>query len=113
MSTQRATFIHDHDAIVQKFVRLLGTAEGLVSQWNGNDENFINPIHYFEVRTSGLNLLARTAGENSIYYQELRGMQKVNPGIMMGILTAAQTDFREGFMADAKLLVSAEILQTF
>jgi hypothetical protein len=37
----------------------------------------------------------------------------VNPNILAGIITAAMTDFREGFMADTKLLVSAEVFADF
>lgn len=76
-------------------------------------DGIISPDPYYEVRTSALNLLARTAGESSIYYRELLNMGSANPGIMIGILSAAMTDFREGFMADTKLLVSAEIFADF
>jgi len=40
-------------------------------------------------------------------------MEVVNPNVLAGILTAAMTDFREGFMADTKLLVSAEVFADF
>ncbi len=40
-------------------------------------------------------------------------MDGINPGIVTGLLTAAMTDYREGFMADTKLLVSAEVFADF
>ena len=113
MSQPRATFNQDHESIVQKFARLLEKARECSDELRTSKDNIISPVTYYEMRTSGLNLLARTAGENSIYYRELRDMEKLNPGIVTGILTAALTDFREGFMADTRLLVSAEVFSDF
>lgn len=113
MSQPRATFNKDQEAILQKFSRLLEKAAQCNEERHRSTDGVISPVPYFEVRTSGLNLLARTAGENSIYYRELLEMEGINPGIITGILTAAMTDFREGFMADTKLLVSAEVLADF
>jgi hypothetical protein len=111
MPQQRATFNQDREGIVQKFARLLEKARQCKDESHAG--TLISPETYFEVRTSGLNLLARTAGEDSIYYRELRDMNTINPGVVTGILTAALTDFREGFMADTKLLVSAEVFADF
>ena len=113
MSEPRARFPKDHEAIVQKFARLLEKVSHCSEELRKSEDGVISPVAYFEVRTSALNLLARTAGETSIYYRELLGMDGINPGIVTGILTAAMTDFREGFMADVKLLVSAEVLSDF
>jgi len=113
MIQPRATFNKDHEAIVQKFARLLEKAAQCLDETRKSKDGVISPVQYFEVRTSGLNLLARTAGENSIYYRELLEMKGVNAGIITGILNAAMTDFREGFMADTKLLVSAEVFADF
>jgi hypothetical protein len=113
MSQPKATFNKDREAIVQKFARLLEKVTLSSQELRDSKDGIISPVPYFEVRTSALNLLARTAGENSIYYRELHGMNGINPGIMTGILTAALTDFREGFMADTKLLFSAEVFADF
>lgn len=116
MSQSRATFPQDHEAIVNKFSRLVDQARELAKPRDGFDTEDI--ARWFEMRTSALNLLERTAGSESIYYRlllESHGADqlKFTPGIMLGILTSALTDFREGFMMDAKLLVSAEVFADF
>ncbi len=98
----------DREAIVQKFARLLTEADKIRLDWQDKDQ-VLDPRPYFAVRTSSLNLLARTAGESSIYYRELLSMDRINPGIVTGILEAALQDFREGFMADHRVLISAEV----
>lgn len=103
----------DQEAIVQKFARLLEKVGNCSDELRKSKDGGISPAPYFEARTSGLNLLARAAGENSIYYRELLNMDGINPGIMSGILTAALTDFREGFMTDHRLLISAEVFSDF
>ncbi|MGA2441567.1 MAG: DUF4145 domain-containing protein [Tepidisphaeraceae bacterium] len=112
MFETRATFNKDHEAIVQKFARLLERASQSMHEREKSQDGFISGVTYYEVRTSALNLLARTAGKSSIYYRELL-KSRVNPSIMVGILTAAMTDFREGFMVDTKLLISAEVFADF
>jgi hypothetical protein len=111
MTLPRATFNKDKEEIVQKFAALRKKAEEL-SRGTGRQERV--PVEYYEVRASALNLLARTAGESSIYYRELLANDEIaDPHCMTGVITAAMTDFREGFMADAKLLVSAEVFADF
>ena len=110
MSQPRAIFNKDHEDIVQKFGWLLervkdvtpNTPEGVIA--------------YLEVRVSALNLFARTAGENSIYYRELldrHSNDRIFPEVLEAVLRAAMTDYREGFMADTKILVSAEVFADF
>ncbi len=116
MSHPRARFNQDHEAIISKFARLVAKAAELAKPRGGFDTEDI--AHWFELRTSALNLLERTAGAGNIYYRlllESHGSDqlKFTPGIMLGILNSALTDFREGFMVDAKLLVSAEVFADF
>jgi hypothetical protein len=117
MFQPRATFPHDHEAIVNKFAQLVSKAKELVPY---RTEGFsVEDIAlWFECRTSALNLLERTAGDGNIYYRLLIESQDADPdtfrpGPMLGILKAALTDLREGFMVDAKLLVSAEVCADF
>jgi hypothetical protein len=111
MTLPRATFNKDKEEIVQKFAALRKKAEEL-SRIADRRERV--PVEYYEVRTSALNLLARTAGESSIYYQELlANVEIADFHCMTGVITAAMIDFREGFMADTKLLVSAEVFADF
>jgi len=113
MSQPRATFNKDHEDIVQKFARLCQDADKVRRSYPDSG-TILDPFEYYAVRTSALNLLARTGGESSVYYRELRDMRpQINPGILAGILHASSTDFREGFMADTKLLVSAEVFADF
>jgi hypothetical protein len=116
MSHPRATFNQDHEATVNKFGRLVAKAEELANHRQGFDTDQI--ATWFELRTSALNLLERTAGNTSIYYRALHDSHasdqlKFTPRIMLGILKAALADFREGFMMDTKLLVSAEVFADF
>ena len=121
MSHPRAVFDKDHEAVVQKFADLLKDATSIGNEVENNQGGARTELisRIFAARTSALNLLARTAGETSIYFRHLHDTHTAGevtgftPGIMIGILKAAMTDFREGFMADAKLLVSAEVFADF
>ncbi|HRQ72635.1 MAG TPA: hypothetical protein PLU35_06370 [Phycisphaerales bacterium] len=121
MSRPRASFNHDKEAVIRKLAELLNTAKELqalaIAQQGSVPPEAL--AKFFEVRTSGLNLLACIAGESSIYYRMLHDAHSPSdrlgfvPGSTIGILTASMNDFREGFMVDAKLLVSAEVLADF
>lgn len=114
MHQPNAMFNKEQEDIVQKFARLLERAPKTIQEIEQTSEGV---LAYFEVKVSALNLIARTAGETSIYFRELVAMggdrKNVNPSILRGILAAAMTDYREGFMSDAKLLVSAEVFADF
>jgi hypothetical protein len=111
MALPRATFNKDKEEIVEKFAALRKKADDLMQNFDRGQVRAT--VEYWEVRASALNLLARTAGETSIYYRELLGNELKDIYCMTGVITAAMTDYREGFMADAKLLVSAEVLADF
>ena len=103
----------DRQEIILKFRELIEKAERACNERSASPEGMISGDLYFEVRTSALNLLSRIASEDSFYVRELREMDQPNPFVMKGILNAALTDYSEGFMADNKLLVSAEIFADF
>lgn len=107
-------FHKDHEEIVHKFARLI---ERIPKTIQDIEQTSDGAAAYFQVKVSALNLIARTAGENSIYFRELLAMggdaKIVNPSILRGIVNAAMIDFREGFMTDTKLLVSAEVFADF
>jgi hypothetical protein len=123
MPQSHASFDQDREAVIQKFGRLIKEAESLanLARGSGDAPNCVGTDdikRFFEVRTSALNLLARVAGTRSTYYRTIRDEQgpmrlQFTPGIMLGVLSAAMTDYREGFMADAKLLASAEVFADF
>jgi len=113
MSQIPVTLDKDREEVVKKFARLLER----IRKAPKPDQSAEGAVAYFEVWTSALNLFARTAGESSVYFRNLSDVGfrdgTANPNILAGILTAAMTDFREGFMADTKLLISAEVLADF
>jgi hypothetical protein len=103
----------DREEIILKFRELIDKAKRAGDEWNASEQGLISGDLYFEVRTSALNLLARLTSEESFYVRELRDMQKLNPFVMKGILNAALVDYTQGFLADNKLLVSAEVFADF
>jgi hypothetical protein len=116
MSVQYTILQKDRESILKKF-DLLVTKAKLLADHNGLFDKDNTSI-WFELRTSALNLLERTAGPNSIYFRELYNSptprdSKFMTVDMLGILRAAQNDYIEGFMIDSKLLVSAEIFADF
>ncbi len=94
--------------IESKFEELLRKANSLLKDDNERYKTD-ELVRVREVRVSALNLLGRLGGQNSIYYQELINADFTDLLALHGILLAAHTDYLQGFMADAKLLVSAEI----
>lgn len=121
MPRSSSTLNRDHEDIVNKFGRLLEDANALLRELDksGGAMGPQQVRKWFAWRTMALNLISRTAGKASIYFRSLaeaqssREMQGTMPAIQVGILEAALTDFREGFMIDTKLLVSAEVFADF
>ncbi len=108
----RLQLAKDRDDIILKFRELISKTDEICLEQDRTDGT-ISPCGYFHVRTSALNLLARITSEESFYVRELRDMPNVNPLWMKGILEAALIDYTQGFMADNKLLVSAEVFADF
>lgn len=106
-------FTKDREEIILKFRELIDKAQHACDERSASAEGMISGDLYFEVRTSALNLLSRITSEDSFYVRELRDMQMPNPFVMKGILNAALIDYSQGFMADNKLLVSAEVFADF
>ena len=98
----------DHDEILLKFKELIGKAQAACEAFEQSKDGTIRGDAYFELRVSSINLLSRLSSEDSIYVQELKQM-KPNAFSMKGVLEAARNDYLQGFMADHKLLVSAEV----
>jgi hypothetical protein len=111
----RLQLAKDREEIILKFQELIKKADRMchASKPNG----VVDPSMYMSVRTSALNLLARLTSEESFYVRELLGLShsgpQVYPTAVKGILEAALTDYTQGFMADNKLLVSAEVFADF
>jgi hypothetical protein len=95
------------EEIDAKFEELIEQAESLHKETGGYDIPSL--VRFREVRVSALNLLARLASPESTYYEELRNSEFTDHLALHGILLAARTDFAQGFMADARLLISAEV----
>jgi hypothetical protein len=108
----RLQLAKDREDIILKFQELVQKTEKLCAEFH-QGEGVISADLYFHVRTSALNLLARITSEDSFYVRELRDMKAINPFTMKGILQASLVDYTQGFMADNKLLVSAEVFADF
>ena len=105
--------LKDREEIILKFRELIDKAQLACNEFSQSKDGIISGDLYFEVRTSALNLLARITSEESFYVRELRDMPKLNPFVIKGILSAALVDYTQGFLADNKLLVSAEVFADF
>ncbi len=91
-----------------KFTELIEKANTACEIFEKSGDQILPGDLYFELRVSSINLLTRLASEDSIYVQELKQM-KPNAFSIKGVLEAAHTDYLQGFMADHKLLISAEV----
>jgi HEPN domain-containing protein len=109
-----------NEIILKKFEKLKGTAQRIFQEcgWdNGEWDRFPNTSDYLTFRVEVTNLVEKICGKNSSHYLELRNIANSkemvsNPyyfSLCSGILEAAYNDFTEGFLADLKLLVSADI----
>lgn len=107
----RLQLAKDRDDIILKFSELIKKSEQGCGEFE--ESGTVSGDTYFHVRTSALNLLARITSEDSFYVRELRDMKSLNMYSMKGILGAALIDYTQGFMADNKLLVSAEVFADF
>jgi hypothetical protein len=98
----------DRDEVLAKFGALIEKADALCEEFRQTKDGTLPGDKYFELRVSSINLLSRLSSQDSIYVQELERMAP-NAFSMKGVLEAARVDYLQGFMADHKLLVSAEV----
>ena len=101
----------DREAIIVKFAALINAASGLHDPAGGYTMEQL--VQFRVVRASALNLLARVSSTESVYYRELTTATFTDHLALHGILEAARTDYEQGFMADTKLLLSAEVFTDF
>jgi hypothetical protein len=99
----------DPKDIIEKFEELIRLATTL------HDAGTVSPtpvdklVLCREPRVSSLNLLSRVAPTNSVYYRELSEAGFADHLALRGILQAALNDYRQGYIADNTLLISAEV----
>jgi hypothetical protein len=101
----------DREEIIVKFAALIRTASTLHNPPGGYTTEQL--VQCREVRASALNLLARVSSTESIYYRELSTADFTDHLALRGILEAARADYDQGFMADTKLLLAAEVFTDF
>lgn len=101
----------DTEAILQKFDQLIQEARA----YSAGDRSTEND--YFRIRTSAMNLIKRTCGDESDHYRALEDLMKrehgANPYYLkhcLGIIEAARGDFAGGFLFDLRTQVAAEML---
>lgn len=107
MSRGAPRLAKDREEIILKFAALIEVASGLHNPAGGYTMEQL--VQFRQVRASALNLLARVSSTESVYYRELTTAEFTDHLALRGILEAARTDYEQGFMADAKLLLSAEV----
>lgn len=105
----------DTEDIVNKFGELIQAAATLhdVGREESQSPNFEKLVLFRELRASALNLLGRIASPDSVYYRELAEAHFTDHLALRGILQAALNDYRQGYVADNTLLVSAEVFADF
>lgn len=104
----------DRDEVLLKFKELIDKADNILRELaSSSDGRSVDGELLYELRVSSINLLTRLAadGTGSIYIDELRQMpsDSFNVRSFKGVLLAARTDYAQGFIADHKLLISAEV----
>ncbi len=108
MPTEGPKLSKDRDEIILKFKELIDKANAACDAFRKSGDGTLPGDQYFELRVSSINLLTRLASEDSIYVPELKRMNP-NAFSMKGVLEAARVDYLQGFMADHRLLISAEV----
>ncbi len=98
----------DRDEVLLKFKELIDKTNTACEAFRQSADETLPADTYFELRVSSINLLARLTSEDSIYVQELKRMNP-NAFAIKGVLEGARIDYLQGFMADHKLLISAEV----
>jgi hypothetical protein len=112
------------ERIVQQFQELLAEGRQVLQAagWDGSEMQRHPPTpDYTRFRTSALNLIRRSCGENSDHYKELRRLAEskdsANSSYYMmhcfGVVEAASRDFGSGLLFDMKSLISADVLGDF
>jgi len=100
----------DPEQISLKFGELIRAAASLHDVGTTDSPDTIEKLVLFrELRVSALNLLARVASPKSVYYRELAEADFTDHLALRGILQAAANDYRQGYVADNTLLISAEV----
>ena len=110
MTGQNSPRLHKKAEEVEQKFELLIQAASTFHDLSGPDQ-LQKLVRFREVRASALNLLSRLTPRDSVYSRELSEAQFTDHLALRGILQAALQDYRDGFMADAALLVSAEVFQ--
>ncbi|MHB1156142.1 MAG: DUF4145 domain-containing protein [Phycisphaerales bacterium] len=108
MSSVNPKLSQDREAVLLKFSELIDKAKTACDAFRQSNVATLPGDTYYELRVSSINLLSRLASEDSVYAQELRSMVP-NLYAIKGVLEAARLDYLQGFMADHKLLISAEV----
>ncbi len=110
--TQQSPRLHKKPEEVEaKFSRLIEAASTLHDYDSSATDSTAKLVRLREIRASSLNLLRRVSSTDGEYYRELSGAEFTDYLALHGILQAALQDYREGFMVDAGLLVSAEVFR--
>jgi hypothetical protein len=108
----------DQERIVLRFNSLLEQADELCSIYADAPRAADGGVNmpgdkYFKWYAAARHLLNSVAAGKSAYTEECDLIRGANPSIGRGILEAAKEAFVDGWLADTKLLLSAEIFSDF
>jgi hypothetical protein len=112
------------EKIKVKFDALLSEGKHILQAcgWNGKEfRNFPSDIDYTRWRTQAINLIERVCGRSSTHYKDIRALADNEDTSRnsfyftdcFGILEGANADYADGFLAEIRHLVRAELLDDF
>jgi len=113
------------DKIEAKFTKLTTEGHHMLAQcgYNGTFYRERHPPQdaYARFRTEAMNLIHRVCGSSSSHYQAIKALAESKDTAQssyyyancLGVLDAAHTDFKDGFLSELRLQVRADLLDDF
>lgn len=105
------------DKILSKFDELIKEAKQVAEERDENiktsGESIISPVGYFKLLSSTKALFSylNTATYNEMIKEHCAN--RVNPGILQGILESAKREFAFGLLAHPKIIATADSMEDF
>jgi hypothetical protein len=101
--------------ILRRFEDLIAEGQSLWSDFQDSPGTIMDPVRFTCWTTSCLNLLDRLSVSTNRFVTEFEAWAKRRPGIeinigaSLGVLTAAQNEYRKGFAIDYHLAVASAV----
>ncbi|HOO57342.1 MAG TPA: hypothetical protein PLN69_10995 [bacterium] len=103
--------------IFSKFDELIDEAKRISEERDKNievsGESIISPVAYYRLLSSTKALFSYL--NTTTYYEMIKesGTNKINPGILQGILESAKREYAFGLLAHPKLIATADSMENF